>query len=187
MSLTPRVEILPTPNPDAQMFRVAEVLVPTGTYEYTSHEKARRAPLALALLEHAGVDLVLIAPRFVTVRKAPAADWAVLGPAVAASIDAFLETGEMAVLDEAAAASGPTGANAAIEARILQLLDEEIRPAVANDGGDVTYMGFDEGVVKLKLIGSCGTCPSSLTTLKMGIERLLTEEIPEVRSVEQVA
>jgi Fe-S cluster biogenesis protein NfuA len=66
----------------------------------------------------------------------------------------------------------------------MKLLDEEIRPAIAMDGGDLTYMGFEDGVVRVQLIGACGTCPSSTMTLKMGIERLLAEEIPEVMSVE---
>jgi Fe-S cluster biogenesis protein NfuA len=73
-----------------------------------------------------------------------------------------------------------------VELRIIALIDEEIRPAIAQDGGDLTYMGFEDGIVQLRLIGSCGTCPSSVTTLKMGIERLLVEEIPEVKGVEQV-
>jgi Fe-S cluster biogenesis protein NfuA len=73
-----------------------------------------------------------------------------------------------------------------VERRIMELIDSEIRPAIAQDGGDVTFVGFEDGLVQLKLIGACGTCPSALTTLRMGIERLLVEEIPEVRGVEQV-
>jgi Fe-S cluster biogenesis protein NfuA len=73
-----------------------------------------------------------------------------------------------------------------IEKQIVTLLNEEIRPAIAQDGGDLTYMGFEDGIVKLQMIGACGTCPSSTLTLKMGIERLLMEEIPEVRAVEQI-
>ena len=73
-----------------------------------------------------------------------------------------------------------------MELRILALIDEEIRPAVAQDGGDVEYLGFEDGIVYLRMTGACGTCPSSTATLKMGIEALLKEEIPEVDSVEAV-
>ena len=73
-----------------------------------------------------------------------------------------------------------------VELRILALIDEEIRPAVAQDGGDVEYLGFEDGIVYLRMTGACGTCPSSTATLKMGIEALLKEEIPEVDSVEAV-
>ncbi len=181
MNMAPAVETVPTPNPDALMFRVAEVLIPTGTVELRRGAELSDAPLARQIFAQNGVELVLIAPRFVTVRKDPTADWAFLEPAVRASIEAFLDSGEMAVMERADAA--PDADRTDVEQRILQLLDEEIRPAIAQDGGDVTYLSFIDGVLRLRLIGSCGTCPSSLGTLKMGIERLMQEEIPEVREV----
>ena len=91
----------------------------------------------------------------------------------------------MAVLD-AEAPAPPTPPRTEVELRILALIDEEIRPAVAQDGGDVEYLGFEDGIVYLRMTGACGTCPSSTATLKMGIEALLKEEIPEVDSVEAV-
>lgn len=179
------VSSVPTPNPDALMFRVEEALVPTGTYEYTDAAKAgKEAPLAARLLGVAGVELVLVAPRFVTVRKDPDARWPDVVPQVKRTLREFIWSGEMAVFDVAVGAKAPELSE--VEQRILQLLDDEIRPAIAQDGGDVTYVGFVDGVVHLRMIGACGTCPSSTATLKMGIEALLTEEIPEVRSVEQV-
>jgi len=178
------IGIVPTPNPDALMFRVEEALVPTGTYEYETVDSAANAPLAQRLLGIDGVELVLIAPRFVTVRKGEDAGWPEIVPAVKDRMRAFLASGEMAVLDTAIAATPEATGQA--ELKILRLLEDEIRPAIAGDGGDVTYMGFEDGVVKLRLIGACGTCPSSITTLRMGIERMLMEEVPEVRGVEQV-
>lgn len=179
------VSSVPTPNPDALMFRVEEALVPTGTFEYTDAAKADgEAPLAHRLLEVAGVELVLIAPRFVTVRKDTDARWPDVVPAVKRALREFIWSGEMAVFDVAAQVNGPELSE--VEERILTLLDEEIRPAIAQDGGDVNYVGFVDGVVQLQMIGACGTCPSATATLKLGIEALLTEEIPEVRSVEQV-
>lgn len=179
------VETVPTPNPDALMFRVTEILVPTGTYEYDDIEVARReSPLAARLLAIEGVELVLVAPRFVTVRKQPHAEWPAIVPLVKQAIRTSLATSEMAVLD--AVTTGPTEGTTQAERAIIRLIEDEIRPAIAQDGGDVTYLGFHDGIVKVRLIGACGTCPSSLTTLKAGIERLLMEEVPEVRGVEQV-
>ena len=178
---------VPTPNPDALMFRVEEALVPTGTWEYRRERLVpggpEDSPLAQRLLALAGVDLVLIAPRFVTVGKDPDARWPDIVPSVKEELRALISSGEMAVFDQGV--DGPQ-ATSELEARILAVIDDEIRPAIAQDGGDVVYGGFEDGIVKLQLIGSCGTCPSSVTTLKMGIERMLMEEFPEVSGVEQM-
>lgn len=181
----PTIETVPTPNPDALMFRVDEVLVPSGTFEYKSRTEATKSPLAQALLAIQGVELILVAPKFVTVRKDGDADWHDLLASVTVALQQFLESGEMAVLD-AEAPAPPAPPRTEVEQRILALIDEEIRPAVAQDGGDVEYLGFEDGIVYLRMTGACGTCPSSTATLKMGIEALLKEEIPEVDSVEAV-
>lgn len=181
-SSPPNVQTVPTPNPDALMFRVDEVLVPSGTFEYRTRTDATQSPLAQQLLGIDGVDLILVAPKFVTVRKDSDADWHDLLATVTITLQRFLESGEMAVLDSGG--PSPTGpALTEVEQRIVALIDEEIRPAVAQDGGDVEYVGFEDGVVSLRMVGACGTCPSSTATLKMGIEALLKEEIPEVETV----
>ena len=177
------VHTVPTPNPDALMFRVEEVLVATGTYEYQDKAAALDSPLASHLLDLEGVELILIAPRFVTVRKLPDATWPALVPEIKQRIRELLWSGEMAVLDSGMAKNPAILTE--VEERIMALIDSEIRPAIAQDGGDVTYLGFVDGIVQLRLIGACGTCPSSVTTLKEGIERLLMEEMPEIRGVEQ--
>jgi Fe-S cluster biogenesis protein NfuA len=179
----PRITVVNTPNPHALMYRVRETLVPAGTYEYTTLEEAKDAPLGQALLAMTEVELILVAPRFITVRKQADADWMTLSPRVLAALEHFLDSGEMAVFDSRS--TGPTE-RTDIERRIIELLDEEIRPALAQDGGDVTFEAFVDGVVQLRLIGACGTCPSSTYTLKAGIERLLMEEIPEVQGVENL-
>jgi len=179
------VTIVPTPNPDALMFRVQEVLVPMGTYEYKRGDDTADAPLARALLSFEDIELILVAPRFVTVRKHSDSRWTALEDNVEKTLIEFLASGEMAVF-EAPEATQPAPERTEVELKILELLDEEIRPAIAQDGGDVTFEGFEDGVVYLRLVGACGTCPSSVTTLKMGIERLLVEEIPEVERVENV-
>lgn len=177
------VDSVPTPNPDALMFRVYESLVSTGTHEYKSISATADSPLAQVLFAIPGVELVLIAPRFCTVVKDPLLDWPDLVPTLKRAIRSFLHSGEMAVFEKDAAEIGHLDE---VERRILQLIEDEIRPAIAQDGGDVTYMGFVDGIVKLSMIGACGTCPSSVSTLKNGIERLLMEEVPEVRGVEQL-
>jgi Fe-S cluster biogenesis protein NfuA len=179
------VSTVPTPNPDALMFRVNEVLVPMGTHEFKVGDDTADAPLARALFAHDGIELILVAPRFVTVRKHADTPWPDLEGAISDTIVDFLDSGEMAVVEPVRPATNDR-VYTEVEERIVELLDEEIRPAVATDGGDVTFERFEDGVVYLRLSGACGTCPSSVTTLKMGIERLMVEEIPEVDSVENV-
>jgi Fe-S cluster biogenesis protein NfuA len=183
------VQVAPTPNPNARKLIVAQRLVGAGTFEYASvAEAAGHSPLAQRLFAVDGVENVLVASDFVTVRKAPAADWERLEPALTEALRGFLGSYQLAVFDEdAGAGEAGVAPRNDVEARIVALLDEEIRPAVATDGGEVTFMGFSEGIVLLRLSGACGSCPSSVTTLKMGIERLLVEEIPEVKGVESVA
>jgi len=178
------VKVVPTPNPDALMFRVFETLVSSGTYEYAKGESTADSPLAEKILSLDNVSLVLIAPRFVTVRKSSEAEWSPLTSRISQRIVSFLNSGEMAVIEkEEPQRKEPSND---IERRIMLLLDEEVRPAIAQDGGDVIFHGYDDGVVTLELIGACGTCPSSTATLQYGIQNLLVEEIPEVHAVESV-
>ena len=179
-----RIRVTQTPNPDAYMFHVSEALISSGTHEYYANSDTSDSPLAELILKNDGVELLLIASRFITVRKYKESGWDDLLDQVSEALSQFLDSGEMAVFEQADD-STPT-ALGPIEERILELLDEEIRPAIAQDGGDVVYHGFENGIVKLELIGACGTCPSSTATLKYGIQNLLMEEIPEVAGVEQV-
>lgn len=180
------IAVVSTPNPDARMFRVEETLVPAGTFSFATLDQAAEAPLGQALLNVTGVDLILVAPRFVTVRKQADAGWEALQPTVLAALREFLASGDMAVIssqdptDDADTASD-------LERRVLEVLKDEIRPALAQDGGDVELVGIVDDIVQLRLVGACDSCPSSASTLRFGIERLLMEEFPELRGVEQVA
>ena len=178
------ITVVPTPNPDAYMFRVSETLVASGTYEFSAGEDMQMSPLAQQLFTMEDVALILITPRFITVRKYPDSSWDSLCENIEEILETFLQSSEMAILE--APSQHSVQERTEIEQRILALLDEEIRPAIAQDGGDVVYHGFTDGVVRLELIGACGTCPSSTVTLKEGIQRLLIEEIPEVLAVESV-
>jgi len=177
------IDTVPTPNPDALMFKVQEMLVPTGTFEYRSAAQASDAPLPRRLFDLPGVNSVLVAPRFVTVNKDPGLPWPELVPQIKAAVRDFLESGDMAVPDEELAVAHYTDP---VERKVVRLLDEFIRPAVAQDGGDIVYHGIEDGIVKVQLIGSCSTCPSSTATLAMGVERMLLEEVPEVRGIQQI-
>ncbi len=178
------IDTLPTPNPDALMFRVQEMLIPTGTFEFRSAGQASDAPLPRRLFDLVGITEVLVAPRFVTVNKEAHILWPELVPQIKSAIRDFLDSGDMAVADEDLAVAHYTDP---VERQIVRLLDEVIRPAVAEDGGDIVYRGLHDGIVHVKLIGSCSTCPSSTATLAQGVERMLLEEVPEVRGVLQVS
>lgn len=180
--MSTRIEIARTPNPDALKFQVPTRLV-ERSHEFAAGADTSAAPLARRLLGLEGVQMVMIAPDFVTVERSDRRDWGALGARVTAELQDFLDSYEMAVVEGAAEVTQPRSET---EAKILALLDEYVRPAVADDGGEVHYIGFEQGIVRLSLRGACGTCPSSMTTLKMGVERLLREHIPEVEAVENV-
>ena len=139
----------------------------------------------------AGVVSVFFGADFVTVRKSDAADWALLKPEVFAAIMDFYASGEPVVLEGEALERDDTAVkegDSELVAMIKELLETRIRPAVAEDGGDIIFKAFDEesGVVKVKLMGSCSGCPSSSITLKSGIENMLKHYVTEVTSVEEV-
>lgn len=176
-----------TPNPATLKFLPGCAVMPRGTADFPSAEAAAPSPLARRLFAVEGVRGVFLGGDFVSVSKAEDQDWALLKPQVlAAMMDHFTSGG--AVIEDAALASSEgegevEGEDGEIIARILELLDQKVRPAVAQDGGDITFQGFHEGVVYLNMQGSCSGCPSSTATLKVGIENLLKYYIPEVREV----
>jgi Fe-S cluster biogenesis protein NfuA len=147
--------------------------------------------LITLLLRFTGVVSVFFGADFVTVRKSDAADWALLKPEVFAAIMDFYASGEPVVLEGEALERDDTAVkegDSELVAMIKELLETRIRPAVAEDGGDIIFKAFDEatGVVKVKLMGSCSGCPSSSITLKSGIENMLKHYVTEVTSVEEV-
>jgi Fe-S cluster biogenesis protein NfuA len=171
-----------TPNPSTLKYVVDRQLLPRGAVNLTSPEAAaQKSPLASKLFALPGVTGVMIGPTFVTITKGGEGEWDDLNDRVMSTLDAHLSGGEPVVSAEALQpAAGPTGD---VEARIRQILEDEIRPAVMMDGGDVTLERFEGGVVYLSMKGSCTGCPSSTMTLKMGIETRLKDSIPEVDEV----
>ncbi|XXF76850.1 NifU family protein [Myxococcaceae bacterium GXIMD 01537] len=177
-----------TPNPSTLKYVVDRRLVATGAVNFTSREVAQeKSPLALKLMDIQGVQAVMIGTNFVTVTKGESGEWDELNDAVMATLDSHLGANEP-VVDEAAVAAARQAASAgnSVEDRIRDILDNEIRPAVAQDGGDITLDRFEEGIVYLQMKGSCAGCPSSTATLKMGIEGRLRDAIPEVLEVVSV-
>lgn len=185
MSITVTLEF--TPNPDTLKYAISQPLLDrAAAYEFTDPSKTDGAPLAAALFAVEGVKAVMIAKDFVTVTVT---GQDMLGPvngAMLKEIPAYLEAGKPVVTEAFEAGSDHGEDDSEIAQQIKAILDQQVRPAVARDGGDIVFNRFEDGIVYLELKGSCQGCPSSTATLKMGIEHHLREVIPEVQQVEAV-
>lgn len=176
-----------TPNPNTLKYAVNRTLMARGVATFTRVEDAEGvSPLATKLLKEEGICGVMLGRDFVTVTKSEEGDWDRVHKSASHLIETHLTSGEPVIHVQAHEASGHKGGNSEVEAKICEILDRDIRPAVAMDGGDITFDRFEDGVVYLFLQGSCSGCPSSTMTLKMGIETRLREAIPEVREVVSV-
>ena len=178
-----------TPNPATLKFLPGQTVLEAGTADFPSATAAEKSPLAARIFAVEGVTGVFFGTDFVTVTKAEAMAWDHLKPPVLGAIMEHYQSGAP-VMEGEAAASGHAdhdGEDAEVVGQIKELLDTRVRPAVAQDGGDITFHGFDRGVVYLHMQGACAGCPSSTLTLKMGIENLLRHYIPEVVEVRPVA
>ena len=179
-----------TPNPATLKFLPGQTVLDMGTADFPSAEAAGASPLAQRLFGVEGVTGVFFGNDFVTVTKAEGTDWDHLKPALLGAIMEHFQSGQPVMADGSAQSGGHqehSGEDAEIVGQIKELLDSRVRPAVAQDGGDITFHGFDRGVVYLHMQGACAGCPSSTITLKMGIENLLRHYIPEVTEVRPVA
>ena len=179
-----------TPNPATLKFLPGQTVMELGTADFPSVESATSSPLAQRIYATGGVTGVFFGTDFVTVTKAEDREWDHIKPAILGAIMEHYQSGQPAIADAAMPASGHaehTGEDSGIVDQIKELLDTRVRPAVAQDGGDITFHGFDRGIVYLHMQGACAGCPSSTLTLKMGIENLLRHYIPEVVEVRPVA
>jgi NFU1 iron-sulfur cluster scaffold homolog, mitochondrial len=173
------------PNPNSLKFVVNEMLVPEGlSFDFPDAESTDISPLAKELFGYEYVDRVFFASNFVTVSKKGDVEWLEIQNTLKNHIREFLEAGKFAIeIHEPEAL--PVEEETDTIRKIKTILEEYIRPAVEQDGGAITYHSFQDGVVKVKLQGSCSGCPSSMVTLKAGIENLFTRMMPgEVKSVE---
>lgn len=179
-----------TPNPATLKFLPGQTVLEMGTADFPTADGAAASPLAKRLFAVAGVKGVFFGHDFVTITKDDATDWDHLKPSLLGAIMEHFQSGDPVMSGDAQAPSGHaehTGEDGEIVGQIKELLDSRVRPAVAQDGGDITFHGFDRGVVYLHMQGACAGCPSSTLTLKMGIENLLRHYIPEVTEVRPVA
>lgn len=174
-----------TPNPATLKFLPGVDVMTSGTANFTGPEQASRSPLALRLFEIDGVDGVFLGSDFVTVTKMPTREWETMKPQILAAImDHFTSGSEVIADGEEEDVGGDDGGEVA--AQIKELLETRVRPAVAQDGGDIIFRGFEDGIVYLHMQGSCAGCPSSTATLKHGIENMLRYYVPEVVEVRPV-
>lgn len=178
-----------TPNPDSLKFVPEKVPVlpsGSGSLDFADLRSANSSPLARLLLRQNGVKRVFLTPEYVTVTKDTDAEWEQMRPSVIGTLVEFYASGEPAVVEGAAVAgadTAPAEGDSEAVAMVKELLETRIRPAVQDDGGDLTFLGLHHGVVFLQMQGSCSGCPSSAVTLKGGIERMLMHWVPEVQGV----
>lgn len=178
-----------TPNPATLKFLPGQTVLESGTADFPSAEAAGKSPLADRIFRVQGITGVFFGHDFVTVTKSAGMEWEHLKPSILGAIMEHFQSGQPVMAGEQGTASGHAdhdGEDAEIVGQIKELLDTRVRPAVAQDGGDITFHGFDRGVVYLYMQGACAGCPSSTITLKMGIENLLRHYIPEVTEVRPV-
>ncbi|NNF01227.1 MAG: NifU family protein [Bacteroidia bacterium] len=187
-----------TPNPSSMKFVADQLLLKNGSVEYLTQEEAVNCPLAVQLLKFTGVKSVFITSNFISVNKAEDIEWMEIQSIIREFIRSYLVSGDPIFTSEELLVQvgdsikkentsndnvDPVSSSPEIEKKIIDLLEEFVRPAVEKDGGAIEFGHFKDGVVTLDLKGACSGCPSSVVTLKNGIENLLTLHLPEVRSV----
>jgi Fe-S cluster biogenesis protein NfuA len=175
-----------TPNPATMKFLPGQAVLETGTANFAAADAAGQSPLARRLFDLGGVEGVFLGRDFVSVTKSQDRDWDLMKPGILSAIMDHYTSGLPAM--ETGGTTAETGeGDSELVVQIKELLETRVRPAVAQDGGDIVFQGFENGVVYLHMQGSCSGCPSSTATLKMGIENLLRHYIPEVTEVRAVA
>jgi Fe-S cluster biogenesis protein NfuA len=179
------IQTEPTPNPASLKFLPGRDVLGDGTAQFGDPAAAARSPLAARLFRIEGVAAVFLGSDFISVSKADGADWQVVKPMVLGAIMDHFTAGEP-ILTAESIGEAETVADSPIASQIKELLDTRVRPAVAQDGGDIIFHDFRDGVVYLHMRGACHGCPSSTATLKHGIENLLRYYVPEVEAVEAV-
>jgi Fe-S cluster biogenesis protein NfuA len=178
-----------TPNPETMKFVANKLLYPGKSIDFPDAETARPSPLASELFGFPFIKAVFIASNFVTLTKTSETEWSDVIPSIREFLKEYLQEGKPIVIEEEVAAMKTESSNVAdaddsdVVKRIKELLDNYVRPAVEMDGGAIQFKSYDEGIVNLMLQGSCSGCPSSMITLKAGIEGMMKRMIPEVKEV----
>ena len=179
------IQVEQTPNPDSLKFLSQKTLSNAGTEEFKkSNLNNIKIPFIKELLNFSGIELVLISDNFLTVKKEKNASWDSLKPMIISQLNDYFEKTSDPILTNTKSEK-KSDENETIS-KIKDVLDTKIRPAVARDGGDIKFRSFDNGVVKVELQGACSGCPSSIMTLKQGVQNLLKHYVKEVNSVEAI-
>ena len=175
-----------TPNPDSLKFLSEKIVSTVGTEEFQKKDFNKiENEFVKNLLNLEGVELVLLADNFLSVKKTKEISWDVLKPTVISHMNDYFEKNDKPILNKKTTNEEKLDLGE-VEDRIIKGLDEKVRPAVAKDGGDIKFKSFKDGVVHVELQGSCSGCPSSLMTLKQGVQNLLCHYVEEVKSVEAI-
>ena len=174
-----------TPNPNSLKFLSEKVISAIGTEEFQKDKsESLQNKFIKELLEFKGVELILLSKNFLSVKKTEDVSWTELKPMVISHLNDYFEKNEGPILKENNTPDNSIKDDDETVKKIIDVLDTKIRPAVAKDGGDIKFKSFENGVVKVELQGSCSGCPSSLMTLKQGLQNLLKHYVKEVNSVE---
>ena len=177
-----------TPNPATLKFLPGTPVLERGTADFPAEETAARSPLAQRLFAVEGVRGVFLGADFISITKAEEKDWQVMRPLVLSAVMDHFTQGEPVLLDDDGDSDDRTGEDGedGTVTRIKELIETRVRPAVMQDGGDIIFESFEDGVVYLRMQGACAGCPSSTATLKHGIENMLRHYVPEVTEVQSV-
>ena len=181
------IQTEPTPNPDSLKFLSDKTISAIGTEEFIKdRDQEIGIPFVKELLNFKGVELILLSEKFLSVKKTKEVSWNELKPMVISHLNDYFEKNDGPILRESKKIEENSDTDNETVNKIIEVLDTKIRPAVARDGGDIKFKSFENGVVKVQLQGSCSGCPSSLMTLKQGVQNLLKHYVKEVNSVEAV-
>ena len=178
-----------TPNPETMKFVANKLLYPGKSLDFPDAETARPSPLATELFGFPFIKAVFIASNFVTLTKTPETDWSDVIPAIRQFLKEYLEEGKTVINEDEVVTIKKESSNEVLAddddvvKRIKELLENYVKPAVEMDGGAIQFRSYEDGVVNLMMQGSCSGCPSSMITLKAGIEGMMKRMIPEVKEV----
>ena len=180
------IQIENTPNPNSLKFLSDKIISATGVEEFHKKDTGKISnSFVKELLNFIGVELVLLSKNFLSVKKEQNISWDELKPMVISHLNHYFESNKEPILKkEEKKLETKTDIKDETIKKIIEVLDTKIRPAVARDGGDIKFKSFEKGIVKVELRGSCSGCPSSLMTLKQGVQNLLKHYVKEVNSVE---
>ena len=181
------IQIETTPNPNSLKFLSEKIISAIGNEEFQKkNSKDLNNSFIRELLDFKGVELILLSKNFLSVKKTEDVSWNELKPMIISHLNHYFQNNDKPILSANKKSFNSMGESDETVKRILDVLDNKIRPAVARDGGDIKFKSFNDGVVKVELQGSCSGCPSSLMTLKQGVQNLLKHYVKEVNSVEAV-